>query len=319
MPLPIKPEVTIVIASHRERLIGACIEGFIKKSLGPLPAPVEIIVVADYPIEPIPVAHPAVQWIHCPDKNIPKKRNHGIAMASGSIIGFIDDDCESMDGWVSHAIRYLKNNPDHAGVAGNTTVERTKEISYPLTEFKRLEIPSFRTNNIFYRREAIKKVGGFDERFSFQREDVDLAFSILETGQIIGYCADIKVVHRCRKNERWDLLKNCVNRRFDPLLYKKHSLLYRKWIKTPFTPSITLVGTLFCSAAVAFIFGGKSTLFAASLVPLFALSMGIKRNRLGKFSAAQIIRDWISYMAAPFALIAALAYGSIKYRKILLY
>jgi GT2 family glycosyltransferase len=266
------------------------VEQCIEKILRPSSKVAEVIVVADYPIEAHTSSYPAVRWMYCPDKSIPKKRNAGIALSLGNIIAFIDDDCVPAGDWAVHAIRYLEDNPDKAGVAGTTVVERREEISYPLAEFKRLETPSFRTNNIFYRREAIARAGGFDERFCLQREDADLAFSILEAGLSIGFSADVGVIHRCRENERWDLLKNCLNRRFDPLLYKKHARL----------------GAQFAAAAALF--------FVAC-----ALAMGIKRNRLARVSAAQILRDWLSYMAAPFVLMAALAYGSIKYRKLLLF
>jgi glycosyltransferase involved in cell wall biosynthesis len=313
------PKVTIIIASHRSEYIDQCIKRCIEIIFRPSPEIAEIIVVSDYPVEIFMVSYPVVKWIYCPDKSIPKKRNMGIAQSRGTIVGFIDDDCIPMDNWVSHAIRYLEDNSDRAGVAGNTMVERREGISYPFSEFKRLETPSFRTNNIFYRKEAVLKVGGFDERFLFQREDVDLAFSMLEAALTIGYCADIKVIHCCRENERWDLIKNCVNRRFDPLLYKKHAPLYRKWIKTPITPSICLVTIFYCFSAISFLVGGRSCLLMVSLTLVCALSMGIKRNRFIRLSPGQVLRDWLSYIAAPFTLMAALVYGSIKYRKFLLF
>jgi glycosyltransferase involved in cell wall biosynthesis len=319
MPEQITPRVSVVIASHRGDLIGGCVERCIETILRPSPPMAEVIVVADYPIEGCRESYPALRWMYCADISIPKKRNAGIALSGGNIIGFIDDDCMPMENWVAHAIRYLEDNPDKAGVAGTTMVERREGISYPLTEFKRLETPSFRTNNIFYRREAIVKAGGFDERFCLQREDADLAFSILETGLAIGFSAEVRVIHRCRENERWDLLKNCVNRRFDPLLYKKHAPLYRKWIRTPFTPSIGLVSAACCFPAAGLWLGAPFSAVCAMLAVVCALAMGIKRNRLAKVSAVQILRDWLSYMAAPFVLTAALLYGSIKYRKFLLF
>jgi GT2 family glycosyltransferase len=295
------------------------VEQCIEKILRPSSKVAEVIVVADYPIEAHTSSYPAVRWMYCPDKSIPKKRNAGIALSLGNIIAFIDDDCVPAGDWAVHAIRYLEDNPDKAGVAGTTVVERREEISYPLAEFKRLETPSFRTNNIFYRREAIARAGGFDERFCLQREDADLAFSILEAGLSIGFSADVGVIHRCRENERWDLLKNCLNRRFDPLLYKKHARLYRKWIGTPMTPSIGLMAVAWCLPAAGFRLGAQFAAAAALFFVACALAMGIKRNRLARVSAAQILRDWLSYMAAPFVLMAALAYGSIKYRKLLLF
>jgi hypothetical protein len=47
--------------------------------------------------------------------------------------------------------------------------------------------------------------------------------------------------------------------------------------------------------------------------------MGIKRNRLALRMFRQIALDWVSYMMSPPALMGALVYGSIKFRKLLLF
>jgi glycosyltransferase involved in cell wall biosynthesis len=313
---PVIPEATVVIASHRQDYIRKCVECFTENISGQ--SPVEVIVVADYPIESLAATYPSVQWAYCRDKSISMKRNIGVARSQGPIVGFIDDDCRSLDNWANNAIGFMQNNPDHAGVAGQTMVERCEGISYPVNEFKRLEIPSFRTNNIFYRKDIIVKIGSFDERFSLQREDIDLAFSIMEMGYAIGYCPDIKVLHRCRHGERWDLLKNCINRRFDPLLYKKHEKLYRKWIKTPFTPSIAFVSIAFCLFAIGCGFGGVFFGIVASLPAVCSLVMGIKRNFHKRIDVVQVLYDWAAYIAAPFALVGALVYGSMKFKKLLI-
>ena len=310
------PEVAVVIASHRQDYIRKCVESFRETISGQ--SPVEVIVVADYPVEAFAAAYPSVQWAYCPDKSISMKRNIGVARSKGRLVGFIDDDCLSFDNWAGCAIGFMRNNPGHAGVAGQTMVERCEGISYPYSEFKRLEIPSFRTNNIFYRRDIFLKAGGFDERFSLQREDIDVAFSIMEMGYAIGYSPDIKVFHRCRQGERWDLIKNCVNRRFDPLLYKKHNKLYRKWIKTPFTPSIALVSITFFLFAIGCGFGGVFFGIALPLPAASSLAMGIKRNYHKRIDVVQVFYDCMAYMAAPFALIGALVYGSVKFKKLLI-
>jgi glycosyltransferase involved in cell wall biosynthesis len=313
----ISPLVTVVIASHRNEHIRKCVDQCMEKMTGPTFA--EIIVVADYPVDDFTVSYTAVQWIYCPDKSIPRKRNVGIANGRGAIVGFIDDDCMPLDHWVERAVGYLNDHPDHAGVAGKTIVERREGISYPLNEFKRLETPSFRTNNIFYRRDILLKNGGFDERFVVQREDIDLAFSILETGRLIGYDPDMKVMHCCREKERWDLMKNCVNRRFDPLLYKKHRKLYRKWIVTPFTPSIGLVFFVHGLFALGLWYGGKYLGIALGMEALSSLVLGARRNGRRRIDVRQLLCDGASYCAAPFVLIGALIHGSIKFKRLLLF
>lgn len=49
---------------------------------------------------------------------------------------------------------------------------------------------------IMVRSEVIKKLGGFDERFSMFFNDVDLCGRILETGSEILFCPDAKMIHK---------------------------------------------------------------------------------------------------------------------------
>ncbi len=314
----VTPEASIVIVSHRENSISACLEGFTEAIVSGVS--METVVVADYPVERLSKKYPSIQWIYHNDASIPKKRNIGIREAQAPVVGFIDDDCVPLDNWIGSAVRYLRDNPNDAGVAGRTIIEQCNGVSYPIREFRRLERPSFRTNNIFYRKDVLQQVGGFDERFSKQREDIDLAFSILRRGRSIGYCAECTVLHRHRGGERWDLLKNCVNRRFDPLLLKKHAKLYRTIIGTPFTPSIACVLAMHCLVVIGFLYGGAVCAAACAFLDAgCSFAAGWRRKGECRTDMAQVICDWFSYCIAPFVLVAALVYGSVKYGKLLVY
>jgi glycosyltransferase involved in cell wall biosynthesis len=234
VPEIIIPRVSVIVASHREQFVEELVSSF--DALDSESVPMEIIIVADYPIEHYRDTFPHIRWIHVPDISISAKRNRGIENAKGSICAFIDDDCRPSGKWLSRAVAFLDDHPDMAGVEGMTSIASTDTREGSYREFKRLEKRGYRTNNIFYRRDILLSVNMFDERFTVQREDVDLAYAILESGQCIGYSTELKVEHQFRKNEKWDLLKNCINRRFDPLLYKKHKRLYRQYIRTPYPP-----------------------------------------------------------------------------------
>jgi glycosyltransferase involved in cell wall biosynthesis len=311
------PDASIIVASHRSHFIAKCLDGL--KNTGARKASFEIIVVADYPVEQFAQRYPTVTWKFHNDKNIPVKRNIGIALSQSEVIGFIDDDCIPCENWIDAGMRYFLDHPESAGVFGRTIVEETTNISFPLKEFKRLQRPSFRTNNIFYKKKIIVSVGRFDERFSVQREDMDLAFSLLGQGYDLGFCADMTVLHCFRQNEPWDLVKNCFNRRFDPLLFKKHTLLYRKWIVTPFTGSIGLVMFLHIAVCLNSFFGPY--LFGCSLVldGVFILMMSVKRTWRTKINVVQFLCDGLSYCIAPVVLTVSLFYGSVKFKKFLLW
>lgn len=307
--------VSVVVASHRSAYVKDLAETFAGQAASGACA-FEVIIVADYPVEDFRRTYPTLQWIFHGNTGIGAKRNIGSAASQGDILAFIDDDCIPAPTWVEQGLVYLDNHKETAGCEGRTVIEKGAG-SAPRGEFKRLEKAGYRTNNIFYRTSAFVSAGGFDERFTLQREDVDLAFSVLSKGQTIGYCADAVVTHRMRCNERWDLLKNCVNRRFDPLLYKKHPLLYRKHIGTPVPPGIVLVMGLHALIVIAVCTALWPA--AAALECLAALVLSVRRNRNVKNGLLWIARDSFSFLIAPFVIAGALIYGSLKFRKLLIF
>jgi|WetSurMetagenome_2_1015567.scaffolds.fasta_scaffold00479_5 GT2 family glycosyltransferase len=313
MPRAVKPSVTVVVASHRPEYIGALARVF--SGTG---GRAEVIVVADYAVEDLAGAFPDITWIHHGEKSISAKRNAGAKAATAALLAFTDDDCVPQPGWAEAGVRYLERHPDAGAVEGKTVVDSDGRNAAPLAEFKRLERRGFRTNNIFYRKEVFLGAGGFDERFTVQREDVDLAFTVLSTGHSIGYCEDAVVRHGVRQGEQWDLLKNCVNRRFDPLLYKKHPGLYRKHIGSPFTPSIGLQLAIHAIAILALIFLPVVGVAVLGADAVFALALAVRRTTRGRGGPLWMLRDWLSFFAAPFVITGALIYGSAKFGKLMI-
>jgi len=312
------PKVSVIIASHRQEYIPDLLASLC--AAASRYAPSETVVVADYPVESYRGRFPGVTWIFCADTGIPAKRNRGIAAASGGICGFIDDDCLAHEEWLSQAVDYLDTHPEMAGVEGLTGIEESAKKGGAYREFKRLEKPGYRTNNIFYRRKTLCEVQMFDERFSVQREDVDLAYAIIEAGGSVGYSDRIRVTHRFRDTEKWDLLKNCVNRRFDPLLHLKHKKLYRKHIRTPFTPAIAVILLLHLAVMTSWVFWRDGIRVYAVIDLLGIITCTIRRAGLplsGK--PLQWLRELVSFVLSPFVLLGALVHGCMRFRHFLLF
>jgi GT2 family glycosyltransferase len=306
-------KVSVIVASHRPEYLVALAEALVAGF-----SDSEIIVVADYAVKSLLEKFPAIVWIYVNNISISAKRNIGSRAAHGSILAFIDDDCVPEPGWISEALAYFDRCPQAGGVEGRTVIEAANTAA-PVSEFKRLERQGFRTNNIFYRKDVFGAAGGFDERFSVQREDVDLAYTVLSCGYDIGYCEAAIVKHRVRHGETWDLLKNCANRRFDPLLFKKHPGMYRKHVGSPFTPAIGLVLFFHAMVLLSLLVAPAACLICAGADLTAALALSIRRNAEGKNGIAWVVRDWISFLVSPFVLGGALVYGSVKFRKWLVF
>jgi glycosyltransferase involved in cell wall biosynthesis len=280
----------------------------------------EAIIVCDYPITALAVAFPRLCWLRLNKLSISAKRNAALSRARGDILAFTDDDCLPQLDWLQKGLCALKDNPSWSGVEGSTTVGGGFAQSGPLSDYRRLERSGgYRTNNIFYRTRAVLQAGCFDERFSVQREDIDLAFSIQEHGGIIGHDPRVRVEHALRGAEPWDLLKNCWNRRFDPLLIRKHPKRYRSVIRTPFPGTIaTLLGL---SMSVPLCAGRHRRLLIIALsIQLGAvIVLAIRRLWGSRFTVLDIGAATLSFALAPAVLTAALVWGSMRYRRLLIF
>ena len=174
---------------------------------------------------------PAIRYLPVRDTQGPAAaRNAGWRMARGATIAFTDDDCLPEPDWLRAGLRAIERG---SGAATGRVVVPLPESP---TDYERnaagLETAEFVTANCFCRRNVLRAVGGFDERFATAwREDSDLHFSLLERGAAIAPAADAVVVHPVRR-ARWGIsLSQQRKSQFNALLYKKHPDLYRERIQ----------------------------------------------------------------------------------------
>jgi len=178
------------------------------------------------------------------------KRNAGWRAAAGDVIAFTDDDCAPAPGWLAAGAAAFADGVDlvqgriapHPDDAGNQgTFARTLQVS-KLDE-------TFPTANAFYRRSALERAGGFDERFpNAAGEDTDLAWTVLEGGGQAVFAPDALVHHAVHPFGFVDHLRSLPRWGDLHLVLRKHPdvrrLTYRRffWKRTHPAALLALVG-----------------------------------------------------------------------------
>ena len=125
-------------------------------------------------------------------------RNRGIRESSSPIVLFLDSDVLPDRGLIFHLVTALDKNPDWLGAEAR--IESNGAEKSPLCDSPVCENGGrYHTAAIAYRRDALVRVGGFDESFKIPVcEDVDLAVRVLNQGPI-GFISEAVVKHPRRR------------------------------------------------------------------------------------------------------------------------
>lgn len=212
------PNVSIIIITrNRPFLLQHCLEHVLAQSYRHK----EIIVVdssSNTESEQVVAHYPEVISVrlHGQRNNIPQARNEGIAVSSGEIIAFVDDDAMVQPGWLDALVDAYRD--ETVGAAGGRIIQAPKpycdqETGTPsfaisptgraiiknigTTSTEQVEVDWLSGCNMSFRRTALEQVGGFDPAYTFTntREDTDLAFRVKKAGWRVVFNPAIAVVH----------------------------------------------------------------------------------------------------------------------------
>lgn len=112
-------------------------------------------------------------------------RNEGWRAARAAVIAFTDDDCEATPEWLEQGLRACRAHP--GAIVQGRTEPHPSELDRlgPFTRTMSVERagPFYQTCNMFYPRDLLERLDGFDETFTAPGgEDTDLAWRALAEG-----------------------------------------------------------------------------------------------------------------------------------------
>ncbi len=169
---------------------------------------------------------PKLKIAHCPDRNISRARNLGLALASGEFVAFLDDDAVPEAEWLADLNAAFADAEvaaagglvyDETGVslqARYVTVDRlgysywqaqapAPRLNFPFSP----EVPHPLGANCAFRRDVLLALGGFDEEYDYLLDETDLVFRVNDAGHRIAQLARAAVHHKvapsaARRNAR---------------------------------------------------------------------------------------------------------------------
>ena len=204
------PRVSVVVCSYNGgRTIDECLE-----SLAGLQYPdYEVIVIDDGSTDDtaaIARRHD-VRLLSTPNRGLSAARNAGLALATGEIVAYIDDDAWADPHWLAYLATTLLTT-EHAGAGGpNVPPPGDGEVAHAVAAAPGGPVPVLLSAreaehlpgcNMAFRRSALAAVGGFDPRFRTAGDDVDVCWRLRDHGGTLGFSAAALVWHHRRGSVR---------------------------------------------------------------------------------------------------------------------
>lgn len=170
-----------------------------------------------------------LRGLEIPERGAVPKRNAGWHAAQAPIVAFTDDDCEPAPGWLAGALAaFDAHGPNLDLVQGRVDAhpdDATVGGAFRRTITVHEHYEGYPNANLVYRREALERVGGFDDAYWGAGEDADLAHRVIESGGGVAYVDDALVWHAVRPVGFADHLRSLPRWANVPLTMKRHPQL----------------------------------------------------------------------------------------------
>ncbi|MFF5290237.1 glycosyltransferase family 2 protein [Paractinoplanes globisporus] len=278
----------------------------------------EVLVVDDRRDRRTPLPVPGgITVLPGPARGPAAARNVGWRAARHEWVAFLDDDVLPEAGWLDRLAEDLATAPEQVG-----GVQGTVRVPLPPgrrpTDWERvtagLASGKWITADIAYRRVALARAGGFDERLPRAfREDAELAFRVRRAGWSLRR-GSRRVTHPVRPEGPWVSLRSQRGNADDALLRRLYGPHWRLLLDVPAGRRrrhaaivVAGAGALACgSAAVA---TGRRGWAGAAVLAAAAWTSGTAEFAVARISPGPRDRREIALMVATSAAIPPLAVG----------
>ncbi|HEY3485548.1 MAG TPA: glycosyltransferase, partial [Ilumatobacteraceae bacterium] len=156
-----------------------------------------------------------IKVVHNAAANLSISRNLGIRAASGELVAFIDDDALPEPSWLEQILPAFADDEvagtggivlDHTGMrlqyrysASNRFGESTYADDEPFDAFctpGAFTFPYLQGTNAVFRRDALARIGVFDETFDFYLDETDVCCRLVDAGFVLRQLADAPIHHK---------------------------------------------------------------------------------------------------------------------------
>lgn len=213
-----EPFVSVIIITYnRPFLLRHCIERILGQ-----PYPQKEIIVVDSSSndesEQVVAQYPEVVSVRLRGQrnNMPQARNEGIAISSGDILTFIDDDSMIQQGWLSALVSAYSD--ETVGAVGGRVIDmpepycdqasgspqlvvlprgRVIRKGVGLLSTAQVQADHLPGGNMSFRRKALEQVGCFDPNYTLTnlREETDICIRVKKAGWRVVFVPAMAVVH----------------------------------------------------------------------------------------------------------------------------
>lgn len=167
--------------------------------------------------------HASFTWYTQPNQGPASARNFGLARIDTDYVAFTDDDCIADPGWVRSVLRLFDEQPSLLGMEGRTITIR--EQMTPFTHYVEGDGDCFASCNVAYRRQELIDLEGFDTRFFYGNEDVDLAWRMMKKGHVV-FNDRMVIVHPPVPRSFFKFVRHPETYGVEILLYQNHPERY---------------------------------------------------------------------------------------------